>query len=55
MLTFNKVEVGATSDNIKNCDLGCHGHLCFSNNDMAFKWICYGCDGDSMFQGIQLM
>jgi hypothetical protein len=53
LLTLEKVEAGATSNNIKGVILdvmGKYGGL--TNFDMASKWICLGCDGDSIFQGI---
>jgi hypothetical protein len=50
LLTLEKVEVGATSNNIKGVILdvmGRYGGLKFF--DMVSKWIYLGCDGDSVF------
>jgi hypothetical protein len=44
--------MGATSNNIKGVILDVMGRYGgFTNFDMASKWICLGCDGDSIFQG----
>jgi hypothetical protein len=58
LLTFEKVEVGATLGNIKGMILdamGSYGGLTNSNmaTDMATKWICLGCDNDLVFQSIR--
>jgi hypothetical protein len=48
-LTFDKVEVGATSNNIKGVILDVMGkYEGLTNLDMASKWIYLGCDGDSV-------
>jgi hypothetical protein len=39
LLTLEKVEMGRYGG--------------FTNSDMASTWICLGCDGDSIFQGIR--
>jgi hypothetical protein len=53
LLTLEKVEVGATSNNIKGVILdGMGRYEGLTNSNMATKWICLGCDGDSIFQGI---
>jgi hypothetical protein len=53
-LTLEKVEIGATSNNIKGVILDVMGRYGgFRNSNMASKWICFGCDGDSIFQGIR--
>ncbi len=53
LLTLEKVEEGATLDNIKGVILDAMGKYGgFTNFDMAFQWICLGCDGDLVFQGI---
>jgi hypothetical protein len=52
-LSVEKIEVGATSNNIKSVILDVmsrYGGL--TNLDMASKWICLGCDDDSIFQDI---
>jgi hypothetical protein len=46
--------MGATLDNIKVVNLnpmGGYGGLTYEA--MASKWVCLGCNGDSMFQGIR--
>jgi hypothetical protein len=49
-----KVEVGATLNNIKGVILDVMNRYGgFTNSDMASKWICLGCDDDSIFQDIQ--
>ncbi len=54
LLTLEKVEVGATLDNIKGVILDAMGkYKGLTNSNIASKWICFGCDGDSIFQGIQ--
>jgi hypothetical protein len=54
LLTFEKVEVGAISNNIKGVILDVMGkYEGFTNSNMASKWICLGCDYDSIFQGIR--
>ncbi len=53
-MTLEKVEIGAISNNIKGVTLDVMGRYGgFTNSDMTSKWICFGCDGDSVFQGIQ--
>ncbi len=53
LLTFEKVEVGATSNDIKGVILDVMGrYKGLANSDMASKWIYFGCDNDSIFQGI---
>ncbi len=52
--TLENVEVGANAYNIKAVildDMGRYGD--FTNQTMASKWICFRCDGDLLFQGIQ--
>ncbi len=53
LLTLEKVEVGVTSDNIKGVilDVMCK-YEGLTNSNMATKWICLGCNGDSVFQSI---
>jgi hypothetical protein len=52
-LTFENVEVGAISNNIKGVILDLMGkYEGFTNFNMASKWIFLGCDYDSIFQGI---
>ncbi len=53
MLTLKRVKVGVTSENIKTMILDAmatYGGL--SNDNMASKWICLGCDGGVVFQGV---
>jgi hypothetical protein len=53
LLTLEKVEMGAILDNIKAIILnamGKYGGL--TNEAMASKWVCFGCNGDYVFQGI---
>jgi len=46
--------MGASSDNIKGVILDVMGRCeGLTNFDMASKWIYLGCDGDSVFEGIQ--
>jgi hypothetical protein len=53
-LTLEKVAIGATSNNIKGVILDVMGRYeGLTNLYMISKWICFGCDGDSFFQGIQ--
>jgi hypothetical protein len=50
LLTFKRVEVNATSNNIITMSLEAmdsYGGL--TNEDMASKWIFLECDGDVMF------
>jgi hypothetical protein len=50
LLTFEKVEMGTTLDNIEAIILnamGGYGGL--TNEAMASKWVCLGCDGDFVF------
>jgi hypothetical protein len=55
LLTLEKVEMGATLDNIEAIILNAMGeYRGHANEAMASKWVCLGCDGDSMFQGIQI-
>ncbi len=54
LLTIEKVEVGATSDNIKGVILDMIGrYKGLTNFNMATKWICLGCNSDSIFQSIE--
>jgi hypothetical protein len=54
LLKLKRLEVGATSNNIKTMILDAMAtYKGFSNNNIASKCISFGCDGDSMFQGIQ--
>jgi len=49
LLTIKRVEVGATLNNIETMILDAmatYGGL--SNDNMASKWICLGCDDDLM-------
>jgi hypothetical protein len=49
-LTFKKVEMGATLNNIKTMILvamATYGGL--SNNNMSSRWIWFGCDDDLVF------
>jgi hypothetical protein len=48
LLTFKKIEVGATLNNIKTMILDAMGTYMVFLDDMASKWICLRCDGDSM-------
>jgi hypothetical protein len=53
LLTFKKVELGATLNNIKTMildSMATYGG--FSNDNMSSKWICFGCDDDLVLQGI---
>ncbi len=53
LLTVEKVEMGATSNNIKGVILNAmsiYGGL--RNSNMASKWIYLGCDDDSIVQDI---
>lgn len=51
---LEKVEAGANVDNIKGVILDAIGKYGgFTNLTMASKWICFRCDGDLLFQGIQ--
>jgi hypothetical protein len=55
LLTLEKVEMGATLDNITAIILnamGKYGGL--TNEAMASKWVCFGCNGDYVFQGIRI-
>jgi len=52
-IDLEKIEVGATSNNIKGAILDAmsrYGGL--TNFDMASKWICLGCDDDLILQDI---
>jgi hypothetical protein len=54
LLTLEKVEVGATSDNIMGVILDVMGkYEGLTNSNMATKWIRLGCDGDLVFQSIR--
>jgi hypothetical protein len=54
LLTFEKVEVGATSNNIKGVILDVMDRYeGLTNFNMATKWICLGRNGDSIFQSIE--
>jgi hypothetical protein len=54
LLTFEKVEMGATSNNIKAIILNAMGgYGGFTNEAMTSKWVYPRCDGDYVFQGIQ--
>jgi hypothetical protein len=49
-LTFEKVEMGATLDNIKAVILNAMGRYGgFTNEAMASKWVFLGCNGDFVF------
>jgi hypothetical protein len=53
LLTFEKVELGVTLDDIKGVILDVMGkYEGLTNSNMATKWTCLGCDDDSIFQGI---
>ncbi len=55
LLTFKKVKVGATLNNIKTMILNAMAtYRGLSNNNMPSKWIYFGCDDDLVFQGIQI-
>ncbi len=55
LLTFKKVEMGATSNNIKAIILNAMGgYGDFTNEAMTSKWVDPRCDGDYMFQGIRI-
>jgi hypothetical protein len=54
-LKLKRLEVDATSNNIKTMILDAMAmYKGLSNNNMASKWICLGCDGDSVFQSIHV-
>ncbi len=54
-MTFKKVDMGVTLDNIKIMILDAMAtYGGFSNNMMSSKWICFGCDDDLVLQGIRI-
>jgi len=55
LLTFKKVEVCATLDNIKIMIVDAMATLeGLSNNNMSSRWICFGCDDDLVLQSIHI-
>ncbi len=53
LLTFEKVEMGVTLNNIEAIILNAMGRYGgLTNEAMASKWVYLGCDGDFVFQGI---
>jgi hypothetical protein len=54
LLTLEKVEMGTIVNNIKAVILNAMGRYgALTNETMASKWVCLGCDGDYVFHGIQ--
>jgi hypothetical protein len=53
LLTLEKVEMGATLNNIKVIILNAMGrYVGFTNEAIASKLVYLGCNGDYVFQGI---